>query len=223
MLAGRRLPTRPLKELTEREVAVSCERAGPERVGQGQRLPEVAVGLLEIEGIAMGDDLPEQSKTPRLVIAFPMSSSQRQGLLDMGQRLVEALLEQIGFAEPPELHGPAHAHGAHRGRALYHVREETAGFRRLFREHTGVTETSEHGPGLQAPLDDEDTRTLQRRDRLVKISLSERHAAEPRQSFSKREWMLSGLSYLEGFLSMCSRGFEASQIRQRQSKPAVSP
>src|SRR5262250_835490 len=117
MLAGRRLPTRPLKELTEREVAVSCERAGPERVGQGQRL-------------------------------------------------VEALLEQIGFAEPPELHGPAHAHGAHRGRALYHVREETAGFRRPFREHMRVTETSEHGPGLQAPLHDEDARTLQCRVRL---------------------------------------------------------
>ena len=36
-----------------------------------------------------------------------------------------------------------------------------------------VTETSEHGPGLQAPLHDEDARTLQRRDGLVEISLGE--------------------------------------------------
>src|SRR5262249_24968882 len=46
---------------------------------------------------------------------------------------------------------------------------------------------------------------------------------EPCQSFSKREWMLSGLSYLEGLLRMCSRLFETPQIRQRQAKPTVSP
>jgi len=36
-----------------------------------------------------------------------------------------------------------------------------------------VTEPSEHGPGLQAPFDDDDTRTLQGRDCLVEISLGE--------------------------------------------------
>jgi len=36
-----------------------------------------------------------------------------------------------------------------------------------------VTETSEHCPGLQVPLHDEDARTFQRRDGLLEISLGE--------------------------------------------------
>jgi len=75
------------------EVAMSSERASPERVRQGESLSVVAVGLLEIDGITMRDDLAEQSQTPGFVIAFPMPSSQRQGLLSMGQSLVESLLE----------------------------------------------------------------------------------------------------------------------------------
>src|SRR5215468_6607722 len=35
--------------------------------------------------------------------------------------------------------------------------------------------------------------------------------------------MLSGLSYLEGLLRMCSRVVKTSQIRQREGEPAVSP
>jgi len=82
-----------LEGLTEVEVAMGGERAGPERVRQGKRLPVVAVGLLEVDGITMRDDLAEQSQTPGFVIAFPMPSSQREGLLSMGQSLVESLLE----------------------------------------------------------------------------------------------------------------------------------
>ena len=74
---GVRLPTPPLEELTEMEVAMRDERPGSECLGQGQRLAVVATGLLNINGITMGGDLPKQSKTPRLVIAFPMPLGQR--------------------------------------------------------------------------------------------------------------------------------------------------
>jgi hypothetical protein len=93
VFVGLRPPTCPLKELTEREVAVSSERAGPERVRQGESLLVVAVGLLEVDGITMRDDLAEESQTPGFVIAFSMPSSQRQGLLSMSESLVESLLE----------------------------------------------------------------------------------------------------------------------------------
>ena len=83
MLLGFRLSIRPSEQLTQMEVAMGGKRAGPERVGQGQRLAVGALGLLEIDGITMRGDLPEESKTPRLVIAFPVSSSQRQSLLSM--------------------------------------------------------------------------------------------------------------------------------------------
>jgi len=149
------------------------ERTSPEHVGQGESLSVVALSLLEIERITMRDDLAKQSETPGLVIAFSMPSSQRQGLLSMGQSLVESLLEQTGFAEPPELHGPAHAHGAHCGCAFYHVCEKTAGFRRPPRENVRVAETSEHGPGRESPLDDENARTLQCREGLLEIALGE--------------------------------------------------
>ena len=69
------------------------ERAGPERIRQGESLSVVAVGLLEVDGNTMRDDLAEQSQTPGFVIAFPMPSGQRQGLPGMGQSLVESLLE----------------------------------------------------------------------------------------------------------------------------------
>src|SRR5262245_2349899 len=154
-------------------MAMSGERAGPERIRQGESLSVAGVGVLEVDRITMRDDLAEQSQTPGFVTAFPMPSSQRQGLLGMGQSLVESFLEQTGFAEPPELHGPAHAHGAHGRRALYHIGEETAGFRRPLREHVRVTETGKHSPGLQMPFDDEDARTLQRREGLLEISLGE--------------------------------------------------
>ena len=93
MFAGRRLPTHPLEELAEVEMAMSGERAGPERIRQGESLSVAAVGLLEGDGITMRGDLAEQSQTPGFVIAFPMPSGQRQGLSSMGPSLVESLLE----------------------------------------------------------------------------------------------------------------------------------
>src|SRR5215471_14318444 len=68
VLVGLRLPTRPLEELTEMEVAMRDERPGSECLGQGQRLAVVAVGLLDINGITMGGDLAKQSETPGFVI-----------------------------------------------------------------------------------------------------------------------------------------------------------
>ena len=90
---GLRLPTPPLEELTEMEVAMRDERPGSECLGEGQRPAVVAVGLLDINGITMGGDLAKQSETPGFVIAFPMPSSERQGLLSMAESLVESLLE----------------------------------------------------------------------------------------------------------------------------------
>ena len=52
-----RLPTCQLEKLTEVEVAVGGERSGAEHVGQGESLSVVALGLLEIDGITMRDDL----------------------------------------------------------------------------------------------------------------------------------------------------------------------
>jgi len=86
---SRRLPTHPLEELTEVEVAVGGERSGPEHVSQGESLSVIALGLLEIDGITMRDDLAKQSETPGFVMALPMSSGQRHGLLSMGVSFIE--------------------------------------------------------------------------------------------------------------------------------------
>src|SRR5215471_17835456 len=50
VFVGLRLPTCPLKELTELEVAVGGERSGAEHVRQGESLSVVALGLLDING-----------------------------------------------------------------------------------------------------------------------------------------------------------------------------
>ena len=68
---GLRVVARAAVELAEAEVAVGDERAHAELGGECEGLAVVALGPLDLERIATGDDLTEQMEHPGLEASLP--------------------------------------------------------------------------------------------------------------------------------------------------------
>ena len=134
----------PLADLgiqrAEAEVAVGLERAHAEFLGQGEGLPVVMFGRLDLRGVLMGGDLPEEPQGPRLVAPLLMGTGEVEGTPSELDRLLHAAGQQIGLAHiahPQRLT----AHGPHRGTPLL----------RLLQQRQGLGDTAgtrhTHSPG----------------------------------------------------------------------------
>src|SRR5215831_16743947 len=81
----------------ETEMAVGHERAHAEFLGQGEGLPVVMFGWLDLRGGLMGGDLPEEPQGPCLVSALLMVTGEVEGPPNALGRLLYAAGQQIGL------------------------------------------------------------------------------------------------------------------------------
>src|SRR5882724_6470316 len=129
-LAGRAI------QRAQTEMAVGHEWAHAEFLGQGEGLPVVIFGRLDLWGGLMGGDLPEEPQGPRLVSPLLMVTGEGEGTPSALDRLLHAAGHQIGLthiAHPQRLT----AHGPHRGTPLL----------RLLQQRQGLSDTA--GPGIR--------------------------------------------------------------------------
>src|SRR5437762_6897791 len=108
MLSGSLGPRCRPQQLAKMAVAARGERPHVELVGQGQRFAVVRLCPLDIAPITPRSDFAEQAEAPGLVASLLMALCQGQGLESVARRIVEAPIDQAGFAEPRQLHRATH-------------------------------------------------------------------------------------------------------------------
>ena len=79
-------------------MAVGLQRAHAEVGGQGEGLAVVGCGEINLQGLAPGGNVAQQSQDPRLVSPFLVGPGEFERLLGKGQRLLRAAGQQRGFA-----------------------------------------------------------------------------------------------------------------------------
>src|SRR5262245_47143292 len=181
------------EKLAEMEMAVRDERPHVELVGQSQRIPVVRLCPVDIAPITARSDFAEQAETPGLVASLLVVLCEGQGLESIARRIIEAPLDQAGFAEPRHLHRATHAHRAHGPRRAHDFLEKAPALLRAPRECQRVSETPEHGPGLKLPGFDDSSRSLQGFDGCVVLTPGERHGAQACQGLTERKRMICAL------------------------------
>src|SRR5262249_1017585 len=77
--AGLLTVTGPGIQGAQPEVAVGHERTHAEFLGQGEGLPVVSFGWLDLRRVLMGGDLPEEPQGPRLMPPFLMGTGEVEG------------------------------------------------------------------------------------------------------------------------------------------------
>ena len=108
------------------EVAVGHERTHAEFLRQGEGLPVVMCGRLDLRGVLMGGDLPEESQGPCLVSPLLMVTGEDEGTPSELDRLLHAAGQQIGLtriAYPQRMT----AHNPHRGTPLLRLLQQRQG------------------------------------------------------------------------------------------------
>jgi hypothetical protein len=84
-------------ELAEAEVAVGDEGAHAERLGEREGVT-IAAGRV-LRGIAVGGDLADEPKGPRLVAALTTFASKGQSSLGACESVLEPVGEEVRFAQ----------------------------------------------------------------------------------------------------------------------------
>src|SRR5438093_10834787 len=170
MLSGFLGPRCRPQQLACMEGAVRGVRTHVELVGKGKRFAVVRLCAFDTAPITARSDFAEQAETPGLVASLLMALCQGQGLESVARRIVEAPLDQAGFAEPRQLHRATHAHGAHGRRRSHDFLEKASALLRASREGQRVSETPEQGPALKLPGGDHGSPSLKLFDGCVVLA-----------------------------------------------------
>src|SRR5262249_23313352 len=83
----------------ETEPAVGHEQSHTEFLGQGEGLAVVMFGRLNLRGLLIGGDLPEEPEGPRFVSPLLMGTGEGEGTLSKMDGLWHAAGQQIGLTQ----------------------------------------------------------------------------------------------------------------------------
>ena len=173
---------------------MGLERAHAEFLGQGEGLPVVMCGWLDLRGGLMGGDLPEEPQGPRLVSPLLMGTGEIEGPPSELHRLLHAAGQQIGLAHiahPQRLT----AHGPHRGTPLLRLLQQRQGLGDTagtgIRTAQGRGGLGEPEPGVQRLA--EIKAAFEYGDGPGEVPLAEGEKTDPEIRMDKAVWVIDRL------------------------------